>query len=171
MSATEPRLRFVTGDVTDLEGSPRSPGAVFICHIANDVGKWGKGFTGALDARWGQPRMDYMDLWHRQQGRGRIPRGSALVSTVSKAPDAYVYTMVTQAGVGRGQDRVDYVELERCLAGLRAQVLPNDEVRMPRIGVGLAGGNWGIISQIIRQTLCENGVPVTVYDLPTLPEG
>jgi len=39
-------------------------------------------------------------------------------------------------------------------------------VHMPRIGSGLAGGNWKIIETIIEETLCKAGIDVTVYDLP-----
>jgi O-acetyl-ADP-ribose deacetylase (regulator of RNase III) len=38
-------------------------------------------------------------------------------------------------------------------------------VAMPRIGCGLAGGTWEEIEPIIRDTLCAQGVSVTVYDL------
>jgi hypothetical protein len=36
---------------------------------------------------------------------------------------------------------------------------------MPRIGCGLAGGKWEEIEPIIKNTLCEKGVAVTIYDL------
>jgi hypothetical protein len=35
---------------------------------------------------------------------------------------------------------------------------------MPRIGTGLAGGNWAMIEPIIQQQLCNQGLDVTVYD-------
>ena len=35
---------------------------------------------------------------------------------------------------------------------------------MPRIGAGLAGGDWQRIEAIVVATLAEAGVPVTVYD-------
>ena len=38
---------------------------------------------------------------------------------------------------------------------------------MPRIGAGLAGGDWNTIAGIITDELIEKGVAVTVYDLPT----
>jgi O-acetyl-ADP-ribose deacetylase (regulator of RNase III) len=37
---------------------------------------------------------------------------------------------------------------------------------MPRIGAGLAGGDWATIAQIIQDELCAHDVNVTVYDLP-----
>ncbi|MCC6743804.1 MAG: hypothetical protein IT175_08065 [Acidobacteria bacterium] len=38
-------------------------------------------------------------------------------------------------------------------------------ILMPRIGCGLAGGNWSEIGPIVERTLCEHQVPVWVYDL------
>jgi hypothetical protein len=35
---------------------------------------------------------------------------------------------------------------------------------MPRIGCGLAGGNWSEIEPLIEQFLCGPGVAVSVYD-------
>ena len=39
-------------------------------------------------------------------------------------------------------------------------------VHMPRIGAGLAGGNWSTIEKIIKDTLVAAGIEVNVYDLP-----
>jgi hypothetical protein len=35
---------------------------------------------------------------------------------------------------------------------------------MPRIGCGLAGGDWSRIEPLIEEQLCARGVQVTVYD-------
>jgi O-acetyl-ADP-ribose deacetylase (regulator of RNase III) len=37
-------------------------------------------------------------------------------------------------------------------------------VHMPRIGCGLAGGEWSKVEPIIRETLSKAGIEVTVYD-------
>jgi O-acetyl-ADP-ribose deacetylase (regulator of RNase III) len=37
-------------------------------------------------------------------------------------------------------------------------------VHMPRIGCGLAGGEWSRIEPFIKEHLCDPGVSVTVYD-------
>jgi len=39
-------------------------------------------------------------------------------------------------------------------------------VAMPRIGCGLAGGNWEEIEPIIVETLESQNIPVSVYDFP-----
>jgi hypothetical protein len=35
---------------------------------------------------------------------------------------------------------------------------------MPKIGSGLAGGDWNIIEQIIIEELCKHDIPVFVYE-------
>lgn len=40
---------------------------------------------------------------------------------------------------------------------------------MPRIGAGLAGGDWVILEGIIRDKLADQDVAVSVYDLPVRP--
>jgi O-acetyl-ADP-ribose deacetylase (regulator of RNase III) len=37
-------------------------------------------------------------------------------------------------------------------------------VHMPRIGCGLAGGDWSRVEPLILRRLVERGVAVTVYD-------
>jgi hypothetical protein len=39
-------------------------------------------------------------------------------------------------------------------------------IHMPRIGSGLAGGSWEVVEEIVEETLCRQGLRVTVYDLP-----
>lgn len=35
---------------------------------------------------------------------------------------------------------------------------------MPKIGTGLAGGEWNIIENIIEETLCKKGIEVIVFE-------
>jgi len=39
-------------------------------------------------------------------------------------------------------------------------------IHLPRIGSGQAGGDWGIVREIINQRLSAAQLSVTVYDLP-----
>lgn len=38
-------------------------------------------------------------------------------------------------------------------------------IHMPRIGCGLAGGDWAEIERLIERLLCDNDIHVRVYDL------
>jgi hypothetical protein len=93
----------------------------------------------------------------------------------------WVANMLAQHGVASGFKRsgsnrqpppIRYPKLQQCLAQVAefAQVLSatargSVSVQMPRIGAGLAGGDWNIIASIIEQELVGRGIAVTVLDL------
>lgn len=37
-------------------------------------------------------------------------------------------------------------------------------IHCPKFGAGLAGGNWNVIEQLIKEELVEKGLSVTVYE-------
>lgn len=83
-----------------------------------------------------------------------------------------VVNMIAQRGikwVGNGPP-LSYLYLWRCLVQLRDFAANTQSgrssVHMPRIGCGLAGGQWPIVEALIEGTLCKADVPVFVYDLP-----
>ncbi len=91
--------------------------------------------------------------------------------------DITVATRIAQQGVSTDSNGVPplrYGALRACLdkVGARA-VLNKASVHMPRIGCGLAGGDWTEVEKCIRETLIDtHNVPVTVYDpLPYIPPG
>ena len=77
--------------------------------------------------------------------------------------------MVAQHGVKRGSKGppIRYQAVAKCLDQVaeRAAEL-GASVHMPRIGCGLAGGNWSRVEPLIVEALCRRGIPVTVYDWP-----
>jgi O-acetyl-ADP-ribose deacetylase (regulator of RNase III) len=67
--------------------------------------------------------------------------------------------------------RIRYGALEKCLEKLADYALTTGaSVHMPRIGTGEAGGSWGIVGEIVEDTLSQRHVDVTVYDLPANAE-
>jgi O-acetyl-ADP-ribose deacetylase (regulator of RNase III) len=153
-------IRFVRGDATAPEGA----GVKLIAHICNDVGAWGKGFVLALSRRWPEPAQAFKQ-WHRDRGENDFGLGA--VQLVRVGEEVWVANMVAQHGLRptQGVPPIRYEALERCLdklAGAAKQL--HASVHMPRIGCGLAGGDWSQIEPVIAQKLCEQGVPVTVYD-------
>lgn len=52
-------ITYLKGDAT----CPQAKGCKIICHICNDLGKWGKGFVLALSKRWEKPEAEYR-AWH-----------------------------------------------------------------------------------------------------------
>jgi O-acetyl-ADP-ribose deacetylase (regulator of RNase III) len=165
-------IRYVTGDAT----YPLGDGPKIIAHVVNDQGGWGRGFVVALSRRWSQPEEMYR-MWAAMPrplpafaagGLGSFELGH--VQYVDIEPDLKVANMLAQHGIRHSSTApraLDYEALARCLDDLtEAALMSGSSVHMPRIGTGLGGGLWSVIEEKIRDTLCFDGVPVTVYDLP-----
>jgi O-acetyl-ADP-ribose deacetylase (regulator of RNase III) len=153
-------IHFVRGDAT----APTGDGAKVIAHVCNDVGGWGKGFVLALSARWPQPEAAYR-AWHAAGAAGGFGLGA--VQLVPVGPTIWVANMVGQHGIRatKAGPPIRYEALAECLGRLGDQALKlGASVHMPRIGCGLAGGEWSRIEPLVRVHLGERGVPVSVYD-------
>ncbi|MGW7597179.1 Appr-1-p processing protein [Streptomyces antimycoticus] len=82
----------------------------------------------------------------------------------------WVANMIGQHGIRRagGRPPIRYEAIEEALGRLAEYTVNlKASVHMPRIGAGLAGGDWSRIEPLIEKQLCEQGVDVTVYDLPS----
>ena len=154
-------IQYRKGDAT----RPVGDGQKVIVHVCNDIGAWGAGFVLALSKRWKQPEEEYRKL-------PKYTLGS--YDLVKVEDDIYVCNLIGQENVKskvkqNGLPPVRYIAIEKGLTDL-ARVLStiNQDggqfsIHMPMIGSGLAGGNWKIIERIIEVTLCDAGLPVTVY--------
>jgi O-acetyl-ADP-ribose deacetylase (regulator of RNase III) len=153
-------IQYVRGDAT----CPQAKGVKLIPHIVNDIGKWGKGFVMALTARWDRPERDYR-TWYSAGKEAGFHLGA--VQFVQVEPYLWIANMVAQHGVKRGSSGppIRYDALTHCLlkVTLKAAEL-GASVHMPRIGCGLAGGQWSKVEAIILQSLGAANIPVTVYD-------
>lgn len=155
-------MNHVNGDATN----PTGTGLRIISHICNNVGLWGRGFVCSLSRRWAQPEQAYRSWYHEGWDKmdGDFELGN--VQFVEVEPDIVVANMLAQSGIVGPKNPVpiQYEALADCLWLVGNQALEwKAEVVMPRIGVGLAGGSWPIIEQIIKENLCDRGVVVTVY--------
>ncbi len=95
------------------------------------------------------------------------------VQLVAINDNLLVANMIAQRGI-RGTSEgppIRYDALRDCLRELSAHAHRLEaSVHMPRIGCGLAGGQWDEIEPIIEQTLIAGGIAVHVYDFaPTAP--
>lgn len=156
-------ITYVIGDAT----SPQASGAKIIAHVCNDIGGWGAGFVMALSAKWTEPESEYRS-WHERVSDPPFELGQ--VQFVEVEPQLWIANLIGQRDV-RSRDAVPPVRYEAIRTGMEriAKFAMDREasVHMPRIGCGLAGGEWSKVEAIIEQTLCVQDIAVTVYDLPS----
>lgn len=156
-------VRYTVGDAT----APPGTGPRIIAHVCNDIGGWGRGFVMALSRRGREPETAYR-TWYRDRDRNDFALGA--VQMVSVHENLWVANMIGQHGIRRagGRPPIRYEAVEEALGRLAEHALDlGASVHMPRIGAGLAGGDWARIEPLIQERLCERGLDVTVYDLPS----
>lgn len=153
-------ITYLKGDATN----PQTPGNKIIAHICNDIGGWGRGFVLSLGKRWPKAEHDYRQ-WY--QDDKNLPFRLGNISLVQVDNNVYVANMIAQRGIMAkdGIQPIRYDALKRCLIELRVQTdifADHASIHMPRIGCGLAGGEWSKIEPIILE--CLNDLDVYVYD-------
>ncbi len=157
-------IKYTTGDAT-LPEIPTGEKAIIV-HLVNDIGKWGKGFVLALSGRYPQAEAAYRK-WH--QGEVELPFELGQVQFVLITPDLWVANLIGQHGIARSATPppIRYPAVQRGLSLVADFALNHTaHIHMPRIGSGLAGGNWEQIEPLIITELCQRNINVTVYDLP-----
>lgn len=149
-------IKYITGDAT----APVGNGIKVIVHICNDIGAWGAGFVLAISKKWKQPEEHYRALESYTLGDAHF---------IQVEPDIIVVNMIAQHGIGRdelGKAPIRYDALKKALEKVDEYCWMNSadtphSIHMPRIGCGLAGGHWELVSETIQMAV---ECPVTVYD-------
>ena len=152
-------IHYLKGDAT----APIGNGAKYIVHICNDFGLWGAGFVLALSKRWPEPEKSYLQ-WYKSAKNFDLGQ----IQLVPVATDTTVVNMIAQNGITSDNDQppIRYDALENCLKQIANTAKEyGGSIHMPRIGCGLAGGNWAEVEKIIQKTLIVNQIPTYVYDL------
>lgn len=155
-------ISYIIGDATFPEKTCPN-GIKIIVHIVNDIGKWGAGFVLALSRRWSNLKNDYQ-THYRAYSLGDI--------YVSKTSDKniYVVDLFGQHGIRTvfNPTVIRYDAVEQGLKKLRYRLekasLEDVSIHMPKIGSGLAGGNWQIIENIINKVFDGSNIPIYVYN-------
>jgi O-acetyl-ADP-ribose deacetylase (regulator of RNase III) len=158
-------VTYVKGDAT----KPIGGGKKIIAHICNDDGGWGAGFVKALDKISPNPQKVYRQ-WHsywtkKSQFFTFVPLGT--VQWANAGEDIIVANMIAQhRTIAHVEKPICYKSLQVALSAVRDYAIShNCTVHMPRIGIGLARGDWSVIESIINRTLTLSDVEVIVYDL------
>lgn len=161
-------ITYIKGDATQ----PVGKGNRIIVHCCNDLGAWGSGFVVALSKKWPLPESAYR-LWKEidhNHPQNPFSLGSIQIVPVDIENEISVCNLIGQHKFG-GRDSQDYpyVRYDAIREGFRRLARTaknwNSTIHMPRMGCGLAGGEWAEIEKIIHEELSEFNV--FVYDLVT----
>ncbi len=164
-------IHYIIGDATE---PVTQSGKNVIAHIVNDQGVWGKGFVHAISAKWKEPKIYYEKQSKFAKKKFRLGEIQWIFIDTNLA----VCNMIAQHGLYNANNPVPlrYSALEQCLfklangaravAGMDKSYVEQDvcAIHMPRIGCGLARGDWDRVSDLIADALWD--LDVFVYDLP-----
>mmetsp|Transcript_20045 Transcript_20045/g.37887 ORF Transcript_20045/g.37887 Transcript_20045/m.37887 type:complete len:311 (-) Transcript_20045:66-998(-) len=155
-------IYYVAGDASKAQ---YGKGNKIIAHVCNDHGRWGKGFVMALTDEWGKGPGKLYRKWHKAGAKAEFGLGRAQI--VNLTEKLSVANIIGQNGIKTGSKGppVRYDAIEEgfdAVCGHARKI--GASVHMPRIGIGLAGGEWTKIESIINLMVHKHGVDVYVYD-------
>ncbi len=133
-----------------------------IAHVVNDLGLWGAGFVVPLGEKYPLAKSKYLSLL-------KMIKGDLLLGQIQIVPIAdkvTVCNMFAMRGVRSKSNPVplDYGLLEKCLSTLRVWAEKNeiDIIQVPKIGAGLAGGNWNKVLELLWKTFATSKVQLKI---------
>jgi O-acetyl-ADP-ribose deacetylase (regulator of RNase III) len=183
-------LHFVKGDATN----PQHPGHNFIVHCCNDINAFGAGFVLALSKRYPLAKTLYHKwFWLHTKEPGQLS-DIGYVSGMATPGHIQVFAVKVHIGggiyvcnlIGQHQTGIHqfhfknnvvieyppvlYDAITLGLLKLRKHVedcynYVDKSICMPRIGCGLAGGEWNKIEECIHTAFEGSEIPIYVYDL------
>lgn len=136
---------------------------VVIAHICNNVGAWGNGFEVLLGKAYPQAKREFLEYSKKHYADYLL--GEVLWTKISNS--LRIANMFAQNGLRSRTNPVplQMYELRTCLETVfRLACVNNAVVQMPKIGAGLAGGNWTEIYNLIEEVQAEYGIDVYILE-------
>lgn len=145
--------QYIKGDVRDTHIKN-------IAHGVNCQNKMGSGVAKALFERWPEVKEFYHLMFEEIS-----PNNPELLGVTQKVmcDDKNIYNCFTQLNYGYdGKKYVNYAAIALAFDDMKHEGVK--EVAIPKIGCGLAGGNWSIVEQLINDATGDD-LDVYVYEL------
>jgi len=126
-----------------------------IAHGVNCQGVMGSGIAVQIRNEWMDVYYKYRDFYMRE---GSYPED--LLGKCNKVityDDKIVYNLFTQLTFGKFGRHVSYEALFKAFSEMLADPELPVIIGIPRIGCGLAGGDWDVVSRLIEAALIAFG--------------
>lgn len=130
-------------------------------HGCNCFCAFGKGI--ALSIKNAFPEAYKADCATTKGDRGKL--GS--IVPVQVGPESWIINAYTQYDYWSQGPRADYDAIRNAMLSIRDFMLEHgyDTLTIPKIGAGLAGGDWNRIEGIIKECFGDTDITVDVYYL------
>lgn len=127
----------------------------YVLHGCNCRGVMGAGVAKAIRNKYPKAYQDYRDVY---ESSGLL-LGTKILSHQSDGKT--IVNAMTQENYGTGV-QVSYWAISTIFKSLNFELPFADQIALPMIGSGLAGGDWNVIEALIEQS-AETYVPVVYY--------
>jgi O-acetyl-ADP-ribose deacetylase (regulator of RNase III) len=154
-------IRHIHGNILEPVGA----GAKLVCQLVNDKAtKWGGGVARKFARKYPEAEIHYTSSFLSLSPSERLGR----VLFADLGEETELASIVAQEGFGPSLfPRLRYSALQSGLREVATKAAASGaSIHMPRIGTGAAGGDWGVIEEIIEDEMVRAGLSVTVYDIP-----
>lgn len=151
--------KYIKGDICDTE-------LQYIAHGVNCKGVMGAGVAKALYERFPVVKTRYQDyLRHECEGLTPSEHLGTLCTAYDEKSHKRIINLFTQLKYGKPvRVYVSYTAMVSCFRRLVEILPPGEKIAIPKIGCGLAGGNWYIVEKLINHTVGDK-LEIWVYEL------
>lgn len=156
--------KYIVGDITETELKQ-------IAHGVNCQNKMGSGVAKALYSKFPEVKTEY-HRWIEHQKKSYFdfePKHLLGQSCMVQDKDKEIFNCFTQLQYGYdGKKYVSYSAIIKCFEELvyfhNSGQLIDNKIAIPKIGCGLAGGDWYIVEQLINEVVGDS-LEIWVYTL------
>jgi O-acetyl-ADP-ribose deacetylase (regulator of RNase III) len=155
---TQNKINYISGNILETQYD-------VIAHGVNCKGVFGAGLAKEIRDKWPEVYNNYMDKFLRLGWR----LGEIQMVHVGLEPNPekkLIVNMAIQENYVRDPKKVyvDYSAVAVCLDKLFKYCKEHSlSCAIPKIGCGLANGDWKTIGHIIAKTYKENRIPLNIY--------
>ena len=139
------KIIYKKGDVTKVKHN----NTYILIHCCNNKGVYNAGVARCIRNKWYGAYKTYMDFIEKNKGTDIL--GKVQLWNNPKNLNMYIGNCIAQDGYGRVKKQyVKYDALRSCLKKIkRGALYLKCDIIAPKLGSGLAGGDWNIIEKII----------------------
>ena len=152
-------IKYIRGDLFESN-------ADIIAHGVNCSGGFGSGVAGQMAFIYPQTRTAYLEKYNQEGWELVDIQTVPLVDDLGWFNGKHIINCATQDEyLPRGVRHADYNAIRKAMEEVKAfaKFKGNQSIAMPKIGAGLAGGDWNVIEGILNEVFDD--YDVTVYYL------